>query len=79
MSGCWKGAALRSCSGYTTHLHLDAGIDGIITEIQSRKFKTWLRSFRLERWILGTPPPRGFYPGGTAARCCANYLDEVAR
>ena len=26
MSGCWAGAALRSCSGYATHLHLDAGI-----------------------------------------------------
>ena len=26
MSGCWAGAALRSYSGYATHLHLDAGI-----------------------------------------------------
>ena len=39
MSCCWQGTALRSCSDYATHPHLDAGIGGIISEIHSRKSK----------------------------------------
>ena len=69
MSCCKVGAALRSCSSYTTHLHLDVGIDGIISEIHSRKFEIWLIEWIGERGAyLVSRLHVGFCPGGNDDR-----------
>ena len=77
MSGCWQGAALRSCSGYATHLYLGTGIGGIISEIHSRKLKFgygklgWRGAYLVSRLHVG------FAPAAQRQDALLDYLNEA--
>ena len=65
MSGCRRGAAHRSCSGYATHLHLDAGfganksaetVSETIAEVTYGLGWCWESKVLLEQQIGGAIP-----------------------